>query len=436
MGIIVKRCWCGNTKFNNYYNNYYECPLCHTLVSKVDITNETYVINDEDNNLYGENYWKVIMQKMTNQDSLDGIIDYYIKDRVIYWIKFILRYIPIESKIAEIGCGLGQLAYTMKSMGYKQVAYELSPQICKYINETIDIDIRCEDFKDSKDTYDAVLAFDLLEHIVEPEILLKEIYNKIGNNGVLCIQMPCYDSSLSYDEMLINKPRFKSLMIEEQHIYLYSKESISQLLRKIGFKYINFEPACFGDDYDMFLFASGNPLVRKNDEEVKQILNTINNGRLIKALITLYDEKKDLLAQINDINREREKQLNDISTLTRQIKEKDTRIEVLDNGCNERLVAIEELNSILLEKNKEIKTKDYIITKINIKISGYEISLEEKNKVINSQEMILKEKNKVIDNQKEEIKEKNNCINEYQIQQDKLNNNSVYKLLTKIKIIK
>ena len=67
---------------------------------------------------------------------------------------------------------------------------------------------------------------------------------------MICFQTPCYDEKLSYEEMCQKKSRFKNLLVKDQHIYLYSRDSITAILQNHGFKHIIFEPAFFGDDYD------------------------------------------------------------------------------------------------------------------------------------------------------------------------------------------
>ena len=172
----------------DYSETYYVCNECHTLVSKENTGIEVYDVTSEDNDLYGSNYWKKSMVDMTGESSLDGVVDYYLKERVVYWIKYILKYVPLGSSVAEIGCGLGQLAYLMKTIGYKQVAFELSPEICDYIRTNLKVNIYCGEFGGTNEVFDAIIAFDLFEHIANPKELLEKIANSLTEQGVLCNQ--------------------------------------------------------------------------------------------------------------------------------------------------------------------------------------------------------------------------------------------------------
>ena len=66
------------------------------------------------------------------------------------------------------------------------------------------------------------------------------------------------------------KPEFSNLLEPDQHIYIFSKRAIERLLQEEGFEYIVFEPPAFGEYYDMFLFASPNP-IEELDERERQI---------------------------------------------------------------------------------------------------------------------------------------------------------------------
>lgn len=342
----MEKCWCGNKKLIDYSENYFLCKKCHTLISKHKFEEKIYNVKNETDDLYGKNYWEKSMKEATGLSSLNEIIDAYISDRVVYWLKYILKYMKLKSNIAEVGCGLGQLQYVLKRMEYTQIAYELSEDICNYISKTLEIDVCCGSFTPEKEKYDGILTFDLIEHLIQPDLFLKNCAKSLKLNGLICIQTPCYDSSLSYEEMLKNKPRFEEQLKAEQHIFLYSRESITDLLKKNGLTNIIFEPAYFGDDYDMFLFASKNPINKNSDKEIDDFLNKIKIGRLIKAMITLFDEKQKMFSLYQIADRDRTVRLAKIDEL-------EHRLQVSDEDRNARLQEIVQLTAMLKENENE-----------------------------------------------------------------------------------
>ena len=233
--------------------------------------------------------------------NLDEIIDYYLQERTLYWIQYALKYRLPKAKVAEIGAGLGQMLYLMKQVGYQEIGFELSKEICEYNKKNLGVNMYQGDIGETDNKFDFIMAFDLLEHIIEPEEFLKRCTNHLAASGIICIQTPCYNEKWSYDEMLEKAPRFKNLLTEFQHIHLFSRSSMEKLLREQGFEYINFEPAVFGDDYDMFVFASKTPMKQNTEEEIDTYLNSIPTGRMIKSMISLYTQVNEKQKVIDEL---------------------------------------------------------------------------------------------------------------------------------------
>ncbi len=353
----MKECWCGNKNLTEYSEHYFKCDDCGTLISKHPFDRKIYDVSDDEQDFYGKNYWESAMTKAAGKNTLSEVIDLYLAERVVYWLKYILKYVKPGASVAEIGCGLGQLAYVLKRAGYEQTAYELSPGICGYIQQELKIHVHCGSFEEKRHAYDAVLAFDLLEHLVQPYEFLQQCYGSIKEDGVLCIQMPCFNQNLNYEEMLTECPRFQGALKEEQHIFLYSKAAAERMLKSVGFCHIVFEPAFFGDDYDMFFFASKEPIRINEAQEIDRCLNAAANGRLIKAMITLFDEKQDFMHRFQTERENSIARLEQAEHLTEMLKESEAdraaRLEqvqrltkMLEESEADRAARLEQMHSL------------------------------------------------------------------------------------------
>lgn len=316
----MKKCWCGSKVNKKYSQHYYVCEKCHTLVSEVDFTEEIEHVENEETDLYGMNYWEKLMCRLTGKKTLDEVIDYYLQERVLHWIQSILRYSRGGIKIAEIGAGIGQFCYLLKQTGFKQTGFELSKEICKYVEKTLNINMHQGDIADISEEYDMIIAFDLLEHLIDPNKFLDCCKQHLKAEGIICIQTPSYDPALSYEDMLNKAPRFQGHLTEFQHINLFSRESIETLLKGHGFVFINFEHAVFGDDYDMFVFASRFPMKLYSENEINQYLNSVENGRLIKSMCSLYkqvNEKQKVIEELEAYKNYLEKENEALKSLER-----------------------------------------------------------------------------------------------------------------------
>lgn len=316
----MEQCWCGNRELTEYSRAYYKCDKCHTLISKMEFQDSLEDVENEGSDLYGSNYWEIVMTKEAGKNTLGEVIDMYLSERVLYWLKYILKYIKLGSNIAEAGCGLGQLQYVLKRLGYRQLGFELSPEICSYVEEKLGVRMHCGPFEGENSSYDGVIALDLFEHLMDPLGFIEQCSECLKETGILCLQTPCYDSNLSFDEMKEVKGRFEHLLQEEQHIYLYSKDALMEILKKYGFKYVVFEPAYFGDDYDMFCFASKKEFVINTEEEINNFLDQEENGRLLKAMLVLASEKEELRKQFTEADKDRKERLSQNAELTNELK--------------------------------------------------------------------------------------------------------------------
>ena len=57
----MKECWCGNKNLNNYTKQYARCNECHTLISRHPFQNDIYEVDNDEDGLYGKNYWDIDM---------------------------------------------------------------------------------------------------------------------------------------------------------------------------------------------------------------------------------------------------------------------------------------------------------------------------------------------------------------------------------------
>ena len=342
----MERCWCRNKNLTIYSNAYNKCEKCNTLISAYSIEDSIYSTENEETDLYGKNYWEVSMTKAAGKNNLSEVVDMYLTERVIYWLKYVLKYVKLGAEVAEIGCGLGQLQYVLKKLGYQQLAFELSGEICHYMEANLGIDTHCGPFEENTRQYDAILSFDLFEHLLQPKVFVDKCNTSLREGGVLCMQTPCYNPDWDYESMLQKGAKFEEQLKEEQHVFLYSKEALSQLLKEKGYTFIKFEPAFFGDDYDMFLFASKEPFVENTEKEIEEYLNAQPNGRLIKAMIALFDERKVLRDKYKNADEDRKARQEQIEILSKRLQESEA-----DRGARQKQIEI--LTKMLQESEED-----------------------------------------------------------------------------------
>lgn len=360
----MKKCWCGCEIFLDYSKDYKRCSNCATLVAKKDISYDAdHVLDDKD--FYGRDYWEKKMVEAANKSSLEEVITLYLKERALYWLKNFMQYqLPGSGTVAEVGCGLGQFSYLMKQCGYDQTAFELSPYICDYIRSTLNINIRCGGLKKSLKPYTAIVAFDVLEHFTDPNEEIEVAKELLTEDGILFFQTPVYDSKLTYQEMLEKRPRFFEQLRENEHVYLYSKESICEFLKRHGFAYVEFMDAFFGNDYDMFFAASRKPLRRYTQKEIDRALEQQTAGWLVKAMLELSEEHEVQQQELLSLRLQGKSHIEQISQLTALLKDSQSAYATLSEDHEKRQVLIESLSAKLNEIEQDRAERLVVIEKL------------------------------------------------------------------------
>ena len=161
-------CWCGNAELLEYSEDYSRCDSCFTLVNNRIINESIYDVKNESNDLYGANYWFKNFLDRAKMTSINELNDHYLVGRCLYWMRCVLKYILPPAKVVEFGGGLGQMLYLMKHAGFNQVGIELSQKVCEYARSAFNINMLSGTIDDLKGVYDAVLLFDVVEHLTDP----------------------------------------------------------------------------------------------------------------------------------------------------------------------------------------------------------------------------------------------------------------------------
>ncbi|MCS6955191.1 MAG: class I SAM-dependent methyltransferase [Candidatus Calescibacterium sp.] len=210
-----------------------------------------------------------------NANSLDKL---YTHEEKHFWFitrkEFILKnlrkYIKYDDKIIEIGSGTGNISYYLMKNGYTNISNgDIHRKGLKYsqkygIKECYQFDILETPFENE---FDAVLAFDVIEHIENDTKVLQNIYKMLKPKGKVVITVPAHMWLWSkIDEISKHKRR-------------YSKKQLKQKLVNSGFRILTIN----------YFFISITPLLlfrkmiyKKNVKEIEMnISNFINYSLLI-----------------------------------------------------------------------------------------------------------------------------------------------------------
>lgn len=194
-------------------------------------------------NKFDKNYFKKYQQK--NIFGLDKGEKPFL---YLFWKRKLKKMLSLGSKVLEVGCGCGYFLKRIDKIfdtygaDYSKEALELARRITKaklFLCNAEKLPFKNESFS-------AVIAFDLIEHLTNPEIFLKETFRVLKNNGFLILSTP---NPKSIGARLKNKltPGIENLPYDEinfvwygwrdkTHINIKTLKEWRRIIESCGFK--------------------------------------------------------------------------------------------------------------------------------------------------------------------------------------------------------
>ncbi|MHC4166247.1 MAG: class I SAM-dependent methyltransferase [Planctomycetota bacterium] len=148
-----------------------------------------------------------------------------------------------ETRILEVGCGIGSLVVELSKKGYNITGTDISREAIKYgLEKYGDIRLMVQpaeelDFEDS--VFDAVLSFDLFEHVKTIDRHISEVRRVLRPGGYYLFQTPNKYSNIIYETL-----RSKSLQWRRYHPSLHSPGQLKRRMVRHGFetKFVKMNP--------------------------------------------------------------------------------------------------------------------------------------------------------------------------------------------------
>jgi len=146
---------------------------------------------------------------------------------------FIKKFSLKGKKIIEIGCGQGDYLSVLAGVGVKAFGIEYSS---KNVRECLKKGLKVqkgflekENYKLKNAPFDAFLIFSFLEHLPNPNSVLRAIYNNLKEEGMGMVEVPNFD-------MILEKKLFSEFMTD--HLFYFTKETLKTTLEFNGFEII------------------------------------------------------------------------------------------------------------------------------------------------------------------------------------------------------
>lgn len=134
-------------------------------------------------------------------------------------------------KILDFGCGCGGFIRCLKDNGISADGVELSQEAIQILNQEGHRVFR--DISETEDMYDIITMFHVIEHLNEPDVVLKQIKKYLKPNGILICETPNSDDALL---SRFQSSAFGDFTYWSEHVNLYSSLNLEKLMKRNGFE--------------------------------------------------------------------------------------------------------------------------------------------------------------------------------------------------------
>jgi SAM-dependent methyltransferase len=160
---------------------------------------------------------------------------------------FLLDLLPQPPGVAlDCGCGAGDNARILCDRGWRvhgvtwnALERDLASRYCAEVS-LFDLNNGLpENVKRSASKFDVVVLSHILEHLVDPSVLLLEVRNVLSPHGVIAVALPNVVSWPNRLRILVGRFDYQpSGIMDESHLHFYTFASGGRLLRDSGYEIV------------------------------------------------------------------------------------------------------------------------------------------------------------------------------------------------------
>lgn len=213
---------------------------------------------------------EVVVEEKEPKEVKEKWLPEYIKEKS--WIqknfdlrlKLLLKLVPRKGRLLDIGSHLGFFLEQAKKYGFDVLGLEPSEIAARYAIQKLGINTQIgtlDSIKFPPNYFDTVTLFHTIEHLADPDHTIGEINRILKKDGLLVIETP------NIENIWVKIFRSKWRQFLPNHFYFFSKETLSKLLEKNGFKV--FEVRTIGKIISLDLLAV------RIEEHISKILGLI-----------------------------------------------------------------------------------------------------------------------------------------------------------------
>lgn len=151
--------------------------------------------------------------------------------------------------ILDVGCGNGKLGSELKRLSpeRKVIGIEINKiaaaEARLLLDEVIEQDIDNLKLPFNNDAFDCIIFADILEHLLDPEKVLKKFKPYLKQNGIIILSVPNMRHYTVILQLISRGWEYKDYgHFDRTHLRFFSLKSIKELITNSGYKIQKIEP--------------------------------------------------------------------------------------------------------------------------------------------------------------------------------------------------
>ncbi|MEK7347467.1 MAG: class I SAM-dependent methyltransferase [Candidatus Eisenbacteria bacterium] len=135
------------------------------------------------------------------------------------------------TRLLDVGSGYGDFLHIAAQAGWATTGFEFSPVVARVAREKYGIDVRVGELETLSlppQSFDVASLWHVLEHMPDPMAALCRVRGLLKEDGILVVEVP----NLNF----IVRRSYKFPLNAALHLYHFSGDSLSRVVRKAGFE--------------------------------------------------------------------------------------------------------------------------------------------------------------------------------------------------------
>ncbi len=147
-----------------------------------------------------------------------------------------------NKKVLEVGCATGYVSKELKKAGCSITGIEIDPEAAKqaetHCDKVLTGDIETDiDFSEVGEKFDVILMGDVLEHLKDPESILKELRKMLQPFGYILVTLPNVAFYKMRWDLLLGRFEYSDFgLLDRTHLRFYTFYSFHRCAARCGFR--------------------------------------------------------------------------------------------------------------------------------------------------------------------------------------------------------